>query len=88
MPDVVDDTLDILSESDAWLLFESDARRLLGVSSEEFVRRWDAGAYAKLGEETVKGRRTNETAFSLLTVSSERADAERLRQIREGAASG
>ena len=38
-------TYRILTEEEARVLFDETARRLLGISGEEFVRRYDAGYY-------------------------------------------
>ena len=35
----------ILTEEEGRALFDEEARRLLGISGEEFVRRYDAGYY-------------------------------------------
>jgi len=37
----------ILSKEDARAIFEIEIVRLLGISGEEFLRRWDAGKYAE-----------------------------------------
>ena len=34
-----------LTDEEAWELFDRSARRYLGISGEEFMRRWDAGEY-------------------------------------------
>jgi hypothetical protein len=34
-----------LSPAEAKALFDAQARKLLGISGEEFLRRWDAGEY-------------------------------------------
>ncbi len=34
-----------LTEDEAWQLFDENARYYLGISGEEFLRRWDAGEY-------------------------------------------
>lgn len=31
-------------------LFDNEARRLLGISGEEFLRRWDAGEYREIAD--------------------------------------
>jgi hypothetical protein len=38
-------TYRILTEEEGRALFEEEAQRLLGISGEEFVRRYDAGYY-------------------------------------------
>ena len=37
-------------------LLDGEARRLLGISGEEFLRRYDAGDYARLTEDDELGR--------------------------------
>lgn len=72
----------LTSDADAWAVFDAEARRMLGISGEEFLRRWDAGAYADLGEDTPYGRRVNEMVFLLLAVSPERVDTGRGGTVR------
>ena len=36
-----------LDEREAKEYFDAEARALLGVTGEEFIRRWDAGEYAE-----------------------------------------
>ncbi|MBA3415578.1 MAG: hypothetical protein H0U10_10180 [Chloroflexia bacterium] len=73
-PDLNDGSLDILSDVERWALFDADARRMFAITGEEFLRRWDAGAYRGLAEDTLEGRRVNDMVFSLLIVSPERVD--------------
>jgi hypothetical protein len=49
----------ILSPDDGRRLFDHQARRTLGISGDEFLRRWDAGEYRATGdpEEGRKARR-------------------------------
>jgi hypothetical protein len=42
-------------------LFDRDARRALGISGEEFLRRWDAGEYQPVPD-TVEGRAIGQLA--------------------------
>lgn len=37
-------------------LFDAQARAMLGISGEEFLRRWDAGAYAACDREPEASR--------------------------------
>lgn len=46
----------VLSRDEAQAFFEREARRLAGVSGEDFLARWDAGEYRDLGD-TPEGRR-------------------------------
>lgn len=39
-----------LSEEEAWKLFDTAARRYLGISGEEFLRSWEQGKYEGLDE--------------------------------------
>lgn len=32
-----------ISREEGWEIFEENAQRLLGMSAEEFIRRWDSG---------------------------------------------
>lgn len=41
----VGEGVDLLTPEEAADLFDAEARRLLGVSGEEFLRRWDAGEF-------------------------------------------
>lgn len=34
-----------LTEEEAWQIFDDNAQYYLGISGEEFLRRWDAGEY-------------------------------------------
>ncbi len=46
----------VLPRDEARALFEREARRLAGVSGDDFLARWDAGEYRDLGD-TPEGRR-------------------------------
>lgn len=35
----------VTSDEEAWEIFDQDARHELGISGEEFLRRWDNGEY-------------------------------------------
>jgi hypothetical protein len=41
----IDDGVRFLDDDEARELFDREARRLLGISGEEFLRRYDAGEY-------------------------------------------
>lgn len=45
----------VMSAADARAMFDDEARRIAGVSGDEFLRRWDAGEYADL-DDTPEGR--------------------------------
>jgi hypothetical protein len=45
------DGVEILTPEQAWVSFDRQARELLGVSGEEFVRRWDAGEYDAVADQ-------------------------------------
>ncbi len=67
VPEIDDDgvpPVDWLTPEQARELFDADVRRLLGISTEEFLRRWDAGAYFDLDEYGV-GRAVNELVMSM-----------------------
>jgi hypothetical protein len=42
--------LHIASDAEGNRLFDYQARQQLGISGEEFLRRWDAGEYARLND--------------------------------------
>lgn len=52
-PDV--EGVKVLSEAEGRALFDEVARHVLGISGEEFLRRWDAGEY-----EGAAGHRTTQ----------------------------
>lgn len=72
-----DDDAILTSDADAWGVFDAEARRMLGISGDEFLRRWDEGAYAAAGDETPEDRKIISMTFFLLAVSPERVDAGR-----------
>ncbi|MBA3416560.1 MAG: hypothetical protein H0U10_15170 [Chloroflexia bacterium] len=59
MPEVLEITAD-----EAHAIFDRKARRLLGISGDEFVRRWEGGDYCG-DEETDEARLTNRLVMSL-----------------------
>lgn len=67
VPEIDDDgvpPVDHLTPEEARELFDSDVRRLLGITTEEFLRRWDAGEYADLDEFGI-GRKVNELVMTM-----------------------
>lgn len=46
----------VLSPEESRVLFDQKARAILGISGLEFLRRWDAGEYRDLTEETREER--------------------------------
>lgn len=47
--------VDILSAEEGRAYFDRRVRKLLGISGDEFLRRWDAGEYGPVPD-TVEGR--------------------------------
>lgn len=67
VPEIDDDgvpPVDHLTPEEAREYFDAKVRRLLGISTEEFLRRWDAGEYFGIGEDGV-GRKVNEVVMSM-----------------------
>ena len=60
----------ILSADEGRALFEREARRLLGIDGEEFLRRWDAGDYRDLPESPM-ARKAMRVAFLIPFVRPE-----------------
>jgi hypothetical protein len=56
-PDRFDGIHLVTSDEEAWEIFDSAARRELGISGEEFLRRVDSGEYEGMTEETLEERR-------------------------------
>lgn len=56
-PDDKDNGIRFLDDEEAREHFDRSARRLLGISGEEFIRRYDAGAYndKDLDDRTLRG---------------------------------
>ncbi len=42
---------EVLSREEARQFFDEQARALVGLSGEEFLRRWDAGEYAEVADD-------------------------------------
>ncbi|MBA2277023.1 MAG: hypothetical protein H0W06_04605 [Chloroflexia bacterium] len=40
-----------LSPEEGWAFFDDKARSLLGISGEEFLRRWNAGDYDEIADD-------------------------------------
>ncbi len=40
-----------LTPEESRAFFDQEARRLLGISGEEFVRRWEAGEYTEIADD-------------------------------------
>lgn len=40
----------VLSDEEAHAAFDEAARRLVGMSGDEFIRRWDAGEFAEIAD--------------------------------------
>lgn len=53
----------VLSEEEAWEMFNAEALRTLGISGVEFLRQWDRGEHQPVPD-TTEGRRTE--ALSML----------------------
>jgi hypothetical protein len=47
----------VTSDEEAWEIFDRNARRELGITGEEFLRRLDSGEYEGLTEKTPEERR-------------------------------
>jgi hypothetical protein len=62
----------VLTRDEAIALFERDARRDLGISGEEFLRRWDAGEYQPVPD-TVEGRAIERIAVMIPFVRGAKA---------------
>lgn len=56
--------IDLLTEEEARALFDRRARKLLHISGEEFLRRWDAGEYRPVPD-TAEGRKIGELVMTM-----------------------
>jgi len=54
-----------LSPEEAMDMFDRQAMRLVGMSGEEFLRRWDAGEFQPVPDETPADRRLARLVMSL-----------------------
>lgn len=52
----------VVTREEGLAIFDRDARRALGISGEEFLRRWDAGEYQPVPD-TVEGRAIGQLAM-------------------------
>lgn len=70
---------DLSTDEQKWILFDADARRLLGMSGEAFLAKWDRGDYFDFDpeERTLEGQRLNEMIFSMLMIRPWSRGAER-----------
>jgi hypothetical protein len=59
-----DTYVDVLSAEEGLALFDRHARRELGISGEEFLRRWDAGLYRPIPD-TPEGRKIARLVMSM-----------------------
>lgn len=59
-PDVIQ-----LTPDEAMAFFDQEARRLMGMSGEEFLRRWDAGEFQPVPDETEADRRLGSLVMAL-----------------------
>ena len=55
--------IDIPSADEAHAFFDSQAREALGISGEEFLRRWDAGEFQPVSDETPEDRKIGHLAM-------------------------
>jgi hypothetical protein len=60
----------VLPSDEGRALFDREARRLLGIDGEEFLRRWNAGEYRDLPESPA-ARKAMRVAFLIPFVRSE-----------------
>lgn len=62
----------VMTREEGIALFDRDARRALGISGEEFLRRWDAGEYQPVPD-TVEGRAIEQLAVMIPFVRDAKA---------------
>ena len=55
-----------MSDQEAGEVFDGIARRELGISGAEFLRRWDAGEYEAIDRDELDGLSEVEAAISLV----------------------
>jgi hypothetical protein len=60
-----------LSTDEAMAMFDRQARRLVGMPGEDFLRRWDAGEFHPVPDETPEDRRLARLVMSLPFVGRE-----------------
>jgi hypothetical protein len=56
--------VDLVTPEEGRALFDRRARKLLGISGEEFLRRWDAGDYQPIPD-TAEGRKVGELVMMM-----------------------
>lgn len=56
--------VDLLTPEEARAFFDRRARELLGISGEEFLRRWDAGEYRPVPDDA-EGRKVGELVMMM-----------------------
>lgn len=56
--------IDLLTPEEARAFFDRRARQLLHISGEEFLKRWDAGAYRPVGDDA-EGRKIGELVMMM-----------------------
>ena len=56
--------IDLATPDEARALFDRRARKLLDISGEEFLRRWDAGAYRPV-QDTPEGRNVGQLVMMM-----------------------
>ena len=54
----------ILTEVEAWEFFNDQVLRTLGISGEDFLRRWDSGEYRSISD-TPQGRKISRLVMLL-----------------------
>lgn len=64
--------VDVVTREEGLAIFDRDARQALGISGEEFLRRWDAGAYQPVPD-TVEGRAIGQLAVLIPFVRGAKA---------------
>jgi hypothetical protein len=56
--------IDLATPDEARMLFDRQARKLLQISGEGFLRRWDAGAYQPV-RDTAEGRKVGQLVMMM-----------------------
>jgi hypothetical protein len=62
----------VVTPEEGLAIFDRDARQALGISGEEFLRRWDAGEYQPVPD-TVEGRAIGQLAALIPFVRAAKA---------------
>jgi hypothetical protein len=55
--------IDVLTAEEAHAFFDQKARETLGISGDEFLRRWDDGEYQPVPDETAEDRKIGHLAM-------------------------